>query len=83
MKTNEIIARLEDMRFKLESQIINCENLLAELVDEDRQVYIPPCLAKGVYKACGAHGTEKNGADYPTDYPYPYIDTPAGYIWRK
>ena len=36
MKTNEIIARLEDMRFKLESQIINCENLLAELVDEDR-----------------------------------------------
>ena len=36
MKTNEIIARLEDMRFKLETQIINCENLLTELADEDR-----------------------------------------------
>ena len=36
MKTNEIIARLEDMRFKLESQIIQVENLLSELIDEDR-----------------------------------------------
>ena len=36
MKTDEIIARLEDMRFKLETQLINCENLLLELVDEDK-----------------------------------------------
>jgi hypothetical protein len=36
MRTGELIARLEDMRFKLESQIINCENILEELIDEDK-----------------------------------------------